>query len=983
MSEPKLISPMLDNFVMGEPISDRNGVRCCPAIDNDTQNRYIVKIISTPASQKQLDALLISGAYSDRDAAAAYFKSLAEGISQEVQILQDLSQLEGFLPINSCQIIPMEDECGFDVYLLSEYKNTLDQYFRREAMTHLGAINLGLDLCAALAVCRRSGYLYVNLKPNNVYIPSPNCYRIGDIGFLKLDSLKYASLPDRYRSQYTAPEISDALSTLNTTIDVYAVGLILYQAFNDGTLPFKDETAPTNNFPPPAYADYEMAEIILKACSPDPSQRFQDPVEMGQALVSYMQRNGAHDAPIVPAPVPDTEEYPDETAEPTDVLSPEDSPVISESVNDAEILETEQAASCDIPDDIYTENEEGSLTFFTDSDYDETAPDPEEFDVDYREVSDEVSEMLTQADDLLAHPTPEPVIQPDPIDVPIPSPIVPENNESDESDAGTESNADSDGEHLPSEENASISADESEDAPEDDGDADADPAPKVNHWIRNIFLVLMGAIILVAAFFFYKNYYLQPIDAILLEEHDNGDITVLVSSQIDETKLTVVCSDTYGNQLTAPVENGKALFTGLTPDSAYTVKVLINGFHRLTGDTSAAFTTPVQTNIVQFQAVTGSEDGSVVLSFTIDGPDADLWKISYYCDGMDAQEISFTGHMATLTGLTIGTEYSFSLAPESDQLITGTTEILHTPSTIIKAVDLAITGCLDNVLTASWSAPDGITVDTWTVRCYNETGFDKTIVVTESSASFEGVDSSSEYTVEVTAAGMSVSERAYAAANSITVTDFKADDSDPNNITLNWNIHGSEPDGGWILLYTMNNSAVHQITCDAGNSATLSGKVPGIKYTFTLQTASGNTVLGGKLSYETHDAETFSGYGVTADQMEFKMCKTPKNKNWDRYDLSKSDYTTTFSIGEKASFLVRLRNEYSTSSDQITTLFVIRDESGLIINTSTTTQTWTKMWYRNYCELDIPSIPQTAGNYTISIYFNGALATEQSFSITE
>ena len=112
------------------------------------------------------------------------------------------------------------------------------------------------------------------------------------------------------------------------------------------------------------------------------------------------------------------------------------------------------------------------------------------------------------------------------------------------------------------------------------------------------------------------------------------------------------------------------------------------------------------------------------------------------------------------------------------------------------------------------------------------------------------------------------------------------------------------------------------------------------------------------------------------------MCKTPKAKNWDRYDLKKSDYTTEFESGKKASFLVRMKQSYSTSSDSITTLFVIRDENGTIISSSTVTKKWTDMWYRNYCELDIPEIPKSAGKYTISVYFNGSLANEQAFTVT-
>ena len=252
MSEPKLISPMLDNFAMGDPISEHNGVRCCPAMEMSSDDKYIVKIISVPASQVQLNALLLTGAYQDQDAALSYFKDLADGIIEETQILQQLSELEGFVPYKEFQLVPMEDGTGYDVYLLSPYRRTLEQHFRRNPMTHLGAINLGLDMCAALAVCRRLGYLYADLKPGNIYITGDKEYRIGDLGFLKLDSLKYSSLPEKYRSEYTAPEIADAFSSINTTIDIYAAGLILYQAYNDGKLPRMNELDPEGVIPAPA-----------------------------------------------------------------------------------------------------------------------------------------------------------------------------------------------------------------------------------------------------------------------------------------------------------------------------------------------------------------------------------------------------------------------------------------------------------------------------------------------------------------------------------------------------------------------------------------------------------------------------------------------------------------------------------------------------------------------------------------------------------
>ena len=121
MSEPILISPMLDDFAMGGSISDHHGIRCYPAMPNGSDKRYIVKIISIPASQVQLEAFLLTGVYSNEAAALEYFKELAEGIASEVKTLNKLSALEGFLPYEGCQIVPMENEVGYDVYLLSPY----------------------------------------------------------------------------------------------------------------------------------------------------------------------------------------------------------------------------------------------------------------------------------------------------------------------------------------------------------------------------------------------------------------------------------------------------------------------------------------------------------------------------------------------------------------------------------------------------------------------------------------------------------------------------------------------------------------------------------------------------------------------------------------------------------------------------------------------------------------------------------------------
>ena len=116
------------------------------------------------------------------------------------------------------------------------------------------------------------------------------------------------------------------------------------------------------------------------------------------------------------------------------------------------------------------------------------------------------------------------------------------------------------------------------------------------------------------------------------------------------------------------------------------------------------------------------------------------------------------------------------------------------------------------------------------------------------------------------------------------------------------------------------------------------------------------------------------------------MCWTPANPGWRWFDLFETDFTTTFAIEDKASLILTMDERYDDSDDEINTLFVIRDAQGNIVSISQgRTRQWDSMWSRyngmNGTELDIPSMPQSPGEYTVDIYFNNALVTTQTFSI--
>ena len=319
MADANNVSPLLDEFSLGSPYSSHNGIICCPAIHAVTKEKFILKQISIPESQTQVNAMLLTGACADKAAAQRYYADITQGLVEEIHLLERLAQTRGFAAFFSHQTTPKEgDETGMDLWVLSPYRTTLTAYAKRNAMTHLNAVNLGIDLCAALTLCRKAGYLYQNLKPENIFVTPQRQFQVGDFGFLPLDHLTYATFPAKYRSPFAAPELFDDFGEMNGTIDLYALGMVLYLVYNGGQGPFAESQDGAearrlkgDPLPPPAYADYELAAIILKATAFHPADRWQSPEAMGQALVSYMQRNSVNDsviaAPIVTTPTLDAE----------------------------------------------------------------------------------------------------------------------------------------------------------------------------------------------------------------------------------------------------------------------------------------------------------------------------------------------------------------------------------------------------------------------------------------------------------------------------------------------------------------------------------------------------------------------------------------------------------------------------------------------------------------------------------------------------
>jgi len=938
LSEQKLVSPLLDGFTLGNAISNHDGVQCYPAMKENSDEKYIVKVISVPASQVQLDALLLTGAYKDPADAMDYFKAVTEDIKKEVQLLNTLSKLDGFLCYEDIQVLPMENgRLGYEVYLLSSYKRSLERYLRRHLMTHLEAVNLGLDLCQALTVCRRSGHIYVDIKPSNIFISKNKDYRIGDLGFVAINSLSYTSLPGKYVSPYSPPEVRDSFKTLNTSVDTYGVGMVLYQVFNDGNLP-KPSKDPAEPYPSPANADYELAEIIMKAISPKVADRWQDPIEMGQALIGYMQRNTVNNTPLAPPRAilediePITFADKEEAGHPTaNIAENAAQGTVNEAISEiSEIADltvestnnqTEEEVSAIDPDPVTTSKEESPVV-------------PPETDPDI-EIDEDEEDFLKLLSENLDESIP--------------------NEEIAEDEPGNE--------EVPIEKTAGKKG-----------------------WITAVILFLVLALIGCVAYYYYQNYYLQTIDHLSIDGSQN-ELVVTVDTNMDLSKLNIRCTDSYGNSTTQTAVNGQTTFSGLLPDSLYRIELEPVGFHKLIGKTAEIFTTDALTNVVDITTITGPEDGSVIINFTVIGSDPDEWLLSYSTEGEETLTQSFTGHSVSVKGLTVGKTYTFALGSVDGTEVLGNTTQEFTASQLIMADNLSIVSSENGTITARWTQPEEAVIESWTARCYSDNGHEEIKEVTGNEVVFTNINSADSYTIEVTAAGMTQPSRVSITANPITITSFTVSEDTEGQLNVSWQHTGSEPDGGWLLMYTFDNSETPNVVKCSDTSAIISPKIFGATYRFELQAADSTTVLVNSYQHTCENAPVFESSGLSAEKITAYLLKTPEG-DWIYDTVGNDAFSDSFASGDPISVVLRASTDFYLPHEEINILYVIRDNSGNVMSEFVSEETvdWNALWFDgdyHVAELDIPKVPSQAGSYSIGIYFNNAAVTSTTFSIVE
>jgi serine/threonine protein kinase/lipopolysaccharide biosynthesis regulator YciM len=264
-----------------------------------TEQHAALKVIRIPKSRGEVARAQSEGM--DETSLSAYFHGFVQSLSDEIALLSRLKGNSNIVSYEDHQIIPNPagEGVGWTILIRMELLTPLLEHMRTQPLHQREVLQLGLDLCRALALCQREHIIHRDIKPDNIFVSQNGDYKLGDFGVARELEQTAAGLSRKGTFTYMAPEVFNG-QAYNSTVDIYSLGVVLYALLNGGRTPFLPpapqpikpadrEQAQARQLsgealPPLAGVNPLWDEIIAKACAHEPKQRYQSAGELAEAL---------------------------------------------------------------------------------------------------------------------------------------------------------------------------------------------------------------------------------------------------------------------------------------------------------------------------------------------------------------------------------------------------------------------------------------------------------------------------------------------------------------------------------------------------------------------------------------------------------------------------------------------------------------------------------------------------------------------------
>jgi len=267
-----------------------------------------VKIISVPKDSSQLLTLRSEG-LSDENA-KTYFQGVVNDFVKEIKLMEDMKGNSNIVSVEDFKVLEKTDGIGWDIYIRMEFLTSFFEHIDDKKLPEKEVIKLGKDILNALELCARRKIIHRDIKLENVFVSRDGNYKLGDFGVARELEKTSGNMTRVGTYFYMAPEIVNN-QKYDATVDTYSLGIMLYRLLNNNRMPFLDPKTQTithqdrtdaverrlkgEALPAPVGASKQLAHIILKACSFDPKDRYQSPVEFRRALEGLGPRSASAD----------------------------------------------------------------------------------------------------------------------------------------------------------------------------------------------------------------------------------------------------------------------------------------------------------------------------------------------------------------------------------------------------------------------------------------------------------------------------------------------------------------------------------------------------------------------------------------------------------------------------------------------------------------------------------------------------------------
>ena len=264
----------------------------------------VVKIITIPDENTYHS--LYTSKRSGRDIGDKIDEIVAK-YCREVEFLEKFKGYKNIVEIKNYDIREADD-LRRDLLIQMDYLTDLHKYSENHELDEKEIIRLGIEMCGALEEIQKYNIIHRDIKPQNIFVSPDGHYQLGDFGIAR--NIQADTIATEVGTPlYMSPEIFNRKKIDNgdKKVDLYSLGLVLYEMLNGWKLPFEDESTSREEanirrlsgeaipFIPERHI--KLSIIICNACSYSRKDRYDDVTELKRHLQTYLE--GDRSVPIL------------------------------------------------------------------------------------------------------------------------------------------------------------------------------------------------------------------------------------------------------------------------------------------------------------------------------------------------------------------------------------------------------------------------------------------------------------------------------------------------------------------------------------------------------------------------------------------------------------------------------------------------------------------------------------------------------------